>query len=416
MELLDLSRHHGPAILGKGVALNDTVYRVEPMPGSADGSRYLLVNEHTALALHAVQFFPNAEGSSPGSSEWVVAVPGGRAALTLHSGPFEPPAPWTAAFDGAYRARAEGDHATAELLIRQVLAQQPKHVLAMNHLAGTLMMQKRWDEALPIAEAIVLLEPNYQGFVINFIRSATLSSLATSRQIFQTFRPRFPVSREMDALGARLMLELGRPQEVLDLLGERADPPFEPIRAAAVAMLDALARAAPLVEAAHARLDGGDSEAALALFSQAHKVFPQDPYVLANLGFALSRAGQYGEAARALVRAMSRLPLPSNWLCCANGAFALLESGEPREAARLLEVGLEPLLYAPEDPATLFADLPSVAIVLYPSGVSKEALPHEALLRLERLANVLEGTAPPAVARLIELYRIAVRGPAHAKN
>jgi len=410
MEALNLSNHRGAAVIGKTITLQGATYRVDTLPGAPAGAPYVLLNLRTAIALLRARFMLDEDAPAPPEAgAWVVAVPGGRAVLSLHGGPFEPDAPWSPTFQEAYRVRAEGRLAEAEALIRRVLAQHPTHVLALNHLSGTLLEQNRFSDALPVATSIVQLEPNYPGFANNYIRLVTQFSLAGALSIFQRCHPAFAPNPELDELGATLLLELGEPAQALALLDEALDEPLDSLRAEAVEQCASHARAAPLLEEAQRRLIANRTDGVLDLYERALAAHPRDPYTLANLALARSRAGRHEDAAGMLLLARVRLAEPLNTLCTANAAFALIDAGQMEDAAVIIEGGLAHLLPADEHSEVPFADLPSIGLFVFRPRASAEALPGEALRRLERLADTLAGARSANILRFVALYRRAVQ-------
>ncbi|TAK28713.1 MAG: hypothetical protein EPO40_12875 [Myxococcaceae bacterium] len=405
---LDLATHRGIAVIGRTLTLQGATYRVETLPAAASGpTTFLLVNERTAIGLHRVRFFPDDEAGAPEAGAWSVAVPGGRAVLTLHQSPFEADAPWTDLISQAARARGDGDLARGEALIRRVIAMHPTHVLALNHLAGTLVMQARDAEALPIAMEVVEFEPNHPGFAINLVRLLAGTSPDAALKLYRSSCSWFPPDEASDELGVRLMLQLGEVHDALAILEARPSPSLTALQQAALAMRAAHERAAPLIEEACRRLEGKVTDGVLDLFQRALQANPQNPYTLVNVGLALARAGRHAEAAHALLQAMSRVSTPLRRLCIVNAAFALADDGNAKDAAALLDHGFDNFNEPTNSPGVLLADLPSRAIYVFPPDGSAEALPGDALERLERIADALQSTTPASVRTLMECYRRA---------
>ncbi len=409
---LDLATHRGADVLGRTLVLRGAIYRVETLSRTAAGQVTLvLVNERTALAVHRVRFFPDGEAGAPEADAWTIPVPGGCAALTLNEGPFEADAPWTDVIRQAARARGDGDLARGEALIRKVIAMHPTHVLALNHLAGTLVIQRKDAQALPIAMTVVELEPNHPGFAMNLIRLLTAFSLRSALDLYRTSARCFPPTEESDELGVGLMLELGEVQDALAILEARPSPSLAKLRPKALAGRSAQERAAPLIDEAIHLLDEGVTDGVLDLFERAHEAHPQDPYALVNFSLALARAGRHAEAAEGLLLARARAPVPLDRLCVVNAAFALADGGDAQGAADLLDRGFHNVNEPTDSPSELMADLPSLAVFVFAPGGSKETLPGVALERLERLADALQSATPASVRTLIECYRNAALRP-----
>lgn len=60
--------------------------------------------------------------------------------------------------DQAGELEQRGDLPGAEALYREILADDPDDLTALNGLASDLMLQKRYDEALPVQERVVSLD------------------------------------------------------------------------------------------------------------------------------------------------------------------------------------------------------------------------------------------------------------------
>jgi tetratricopeptide (TPR) repeat protein len=289
------------------------------------------------------------------------------------------------------------DMNTARSELREALRVNSSMDLARQLLAEISIRQGKMDEALAIADEILVRKPNdVQARLLRVISLRGMKSFDAARRALRSLDRDFPRARELQFQFAALALAEGKYREASDLfqkLYQASPSDFRPLEglvdtrlaqnqvADAIRLLDAELKKSPeairlrLILAATASRSGQpqlaaqqyeyllqlepksiglhlnlgdeqlkmeDPEKALATFQKANSLVPNNPLVIRGIAVALENAGRFQEAIQQHRR---NLELdPENPVVQNNLAYLLAEAGgDLDEALRLIQQAVRKL-------------------------------------------------------------------------
>jgi len=148
---------------------------------------------------------------------------------------------------------------------------------------------------------------------------------------------------------------------------------------------------------------------AVSRLEQAHAIHGADPFLKANLGFALRATDQYQRAVELLISAGGTIPDKWMMFCYANAAFCLVRMEHWPQVMTLLRLTMQALSGAGKETHPL--DVPGVAIWIdEPDGVIETLAPSAGDIIDEAIARCRDkNLLGPEVLQLAALYRAARR-------
>jgi tetratricopeptide (TPR) repeat protein len=439
VEPLDLRRHRPAEFIGKTVTLDDREYVIGLMfREGSQGYAHNLVNALSGVSLHIIQIRPdymdNPEVAFESSSTKAKQTAQLRAALrsegkdveipfiTVHrmnGGSFELHETGFGIFDHAPPGAAEisatnslmtkSKYSDAVVELEHFAADNPNHSVAISNLASCYAALGDYNKALAMCARAIGIEPNF-GFYRGQEITIAINSprRCAGKPMFEKFQVRYPTRGDFDFYGVHASLAAGQPAKAREVL-EKASLRNEDSQELQVAVQAALT--------AHERFSalenqilpvasvGAPADADLLhVLEELCTAYPNDPYIQANLGLALSRAGQNQRAAGLLMSAAGGFPSEIVPYCWANAGYCLLASGDWRTAFALLTEAMKPLVGAHGEITP--SDVPRVAVWIGTGGRVKESSAKAADLIEQAIAACPDQSGVmPAVRDMLRLLR-----------
>jgi tetratricopeptide (TPR) repeat protein len=372
-EPLNLHRHEPSEFEGKSVVINGTRYVIGPLwRESSQGFAHALRNQRSGLSLHTIQVrhsyrvdpvqartdsLTKAKLTAElRSQELMKAGPPVRTCLmrafeidtgTVELHEFAAIADTVGGpiLAGANRHRSEGRFKAAIAAVSNLLDENPRHTNALVFRGQCQAQAGDFEAALASTSQAVEIEPNLSGYrVQQLYLQLGCPFQFRALALLDAYRKNFPGEHDCDHLGVDAYLNCGQPQKARALLAEA------PIPAAVAQKLErsvrAATRAADLARPlGQSILKGTSPPGWLRTLEEAHALFDRDPYLNANLAFALRKAGEFKRASELLMTAASTVRprwMPHIWI---NAALCLAEIGEWPQANDLARRAMSLLGY-----------------------------------------------------------------------
>jgi tetratricopeptide (TPR) repeat protein len=320
----------------------------------------------------------------------------------------EPPA--VEAINEAVGLMRRGDHGAAISGLERVLVTYPNHTSALITLSGCYAALGDPVKALAKCDRAVEIEPNLALYraqqIINAVNCPRRHQAST---LFDDFQRRYPLLRDYDYYGIHAYLRTGE-----------APKANETLQRASALQPEEVGNLRPAVEAAvrahqgFADLDrkvrqGGSemraSEETLSVLKRLYADCAVDPFIQANFGLALARAGEHQQAAGLLVSAAGGVPERLVPHCWANAAYSLIASADWKRAMLLLDMSMSALTAAAKGPIPP-CDAPGIATWIDRTGVIEPIKPNAADVMERALAQCPDASlVTPAIRDLLVLLR-----------
>lgn len=381
MEPLDLTRHTPTEFEGKLLVLGGCNYVIGPLfRESSQGNSYILHNVVSRLSLHVVQIRNEylrdpqaAREASQLKAEMTAKVRadmlrdkgeapiGVMRAMDAASGTVElHEHPWQTDPQGDAIIRRATEHLEANRIsavleeLAPLLAANPNHTHALGTLAECFARAGDARQALSHIGRAIEIEPNFMRYRAHQMHHQLRARMpALALMALDLFRQDFPGERDVDLQGIHAHLLCGQPEQARELLVDAALP--EEMRRELAVMLDAACEAAVGVRKTLHALDERSTAGnlvtpeLLGILEHARSRFPTDPFLNANLGFALRRAGRLREATGLLVEAAGAMH--NAWMshCWINAGLCAVQLGDFASANVMIGMGMRLQGYSKRD-------------------------------------------------------------------
>jgi tetratricopeptide (TPR) repeat protein len=338
--------------------------------------------------------------------------------------------------EGISESRAlmsRGDHVAAVGRLEQVLAHHPYHTVALTTLAGCHSSRGDHVKALELYTRAVEIEPNlafYRGGQVSIALSCPRRYMAS--KLFNDLQARHPHLRDFDYYGIHAYLLVGEPGKARELferaaLRKREADELRPVVEAAVQAherymtLEGQRYAFLQVPSGQSTHAAPTDEEMLRVLEETHASYPANPFIEANLGVMLSKAGEHQRAASLLISAAGGLPDGLVPYCWANAAYCLIALSQWGPAMMLLKTTMGVLKKGPSGHVEP-CDVPGIVNWIFKAGtVVVESLnPAEAELLDRAVVDCpdpsLIGPEIREMAALLRKFRLQASHPGDGRT
>lgn len=371
MQALDLLRHTPDQFLGKMVTINDRNYRLGALFRDSDqGYSHFLVNEVSGLCLHILQirkeYMSSPEHAKQASESKAKATAAFRSQMKQEANPVEIPLitvieanggnfelheialgdfgsaeqkPEDATFIRVGELLKVNDFTSAKTELDNLLAELPNHTVALNNLASCHSSLNNLPAALEVLGKAIAIEPNYMLYQAN--RAMVAMNCNRHREALSYFRQLkagYPQLEDYDYYGIHLYLRCGATEEASELLRTATLSKQHADELSSIVFNAMAAQKQYKILENDIRIHQTFTKKTLDSLAKIYPSYSTHPLIQANLGFALFREGNYGQAQQLLMMAANGIA--EKWVvyCWANAAFCLIKQGECASAMHLLNV------------------------------------------------------------------------------
>jgi hypothetical protein len=340
MEALNLQSHTPDEFVGKTITVDGRSYRIGPSFRVSDqGYAHYLTNEMSGLCLHILQIRPEYM-SDPASTREVSKT---KAQLTeklrsqmrresktveipiinvvdANGGSFElhetswgafgfPEEPLGgASIDKAMSLADAEDYQSAIAELENLLVQHPHHTVALNNMGFCYGRLDNNPAALETLARAIEIEPNFAAYRGNqFLFALNCPRYRQGLMLFQQLKTKYPFLEDYDGYAIQAYLTCGTPKEALELVQQSTLPETqaEELLASITAAVEAKEQFTTLYPPGEGMFADGypEGKEAVKELEALHARYDADPFIQANLGFALRSIGQYRRAAQLLMSA-----------------------------------------------------------------------------------------------------------------
>ena len=453
-EPLDLGRHRPEEFTGKTVTIEGREYQIAALiRQSANGYLHQLINRLSGLCLHAIQIRPeyvtSPESAREISLEKAKSEKAFRAAakstnpsiavsfLTVkdaHGGSFEvheyhDGRGWLFGKELSQLAQEDireshtfiknANYEEAMTRLQRTLKQYPNHTQALHLLALCQCAENAFPAAEITCAKIIEIEPNlafYRAMHINVALKGNRRFNAA--RFFDDLRERYPNLSDFNVVGAHAYLAIGEPERAKALLESTKISLQEEaeLRSTVDAAIDATKRYLLIDKSRFALIErkktGQPTQSTvvdkdlLDLLGKMNASYPVNPFIQANLGFALRAVGDNKRAVELIISGSGGLPDKLVPLCWANAAYCAIQLSEWKVAMNLLKITMSHLsrsLNGNIKPA----DVPGIVTWIFRSGIVQETLSPSASEMLDKAINDCpdKSLVAPEVHRMATLLR-----------
>jgi len=371
MEALDLLRHTPDQFLGKRVTINDRNYRIGALFRDNDqGYSHFLVNEVSGLCLHILQVRKEYM-SAPETAKQVSLIKsrasgGLRSEMRKEANPVDIPLITVVEANGGNfelheislgafgSAEQKQEKATfkkvrellkaknftlAKVELDNLLVEFPNHTLLLNNLASCYHSLDDMPAALDVISKTIVIEPNYMMYQANrMIISADSNQHRNALSYFRHLKSKYPQSDDYDYYGIHTYLRCGATDEANELLKTATLPKHQADELSKLVSNALVAEIQYKTLENDIRIRQSFTKKTLDNLAKIYPLYSTHPMILANLGFALYRDGNYGQAQQILRLAAEGIA--EKWVvyCWANTAFSLIKLGMWAESMKTLYV------------------------------------------------------------------------------
>jgi tetratricopeptide (TPR) repeat protein len=426
MDELDLVNDDPEDYPGKLVRVDGALYRIGGYVGSgAERIVHELTNVESGLTLHLIKILRDQGHALQTANQtrdnlgelrrdgWPTVED--SIIVQAHSGVFEVDegASEGAGESGAAMERASNlweQHPSSALdIIAGVLEANGSHTEALHLMARINAACGDVQRALELEIEVLGIEPNVRPYKFMFMEWAGRTGLIKGLlSQFDNLKLKWPNDHTTDGLAVRAYLALGQPERSREVLDKSVPELQGELGPSVQSALHAKRTAMRKMNGALTAFQAHDLESSLRALERAHSIYPEYPFVRANFGLAKFRAGNWDQAANALVLAAQVVPIAWKAQCFASAAFAAIMGEHYEKASTLLGFVLQDLEDQAEGRQVQPADVPGLAEWIDPKAVLMERSDSPVRL-VERVIQHFQtkGEAPSHLQTLAVLFRQA---------